>query len=169
MPKYKTTPRDFEVFKENVVRWMRTFGLTDWQMEMQHKLMPNQGETVSVCARTNWDYCSRSVLFTLNMAWIRPPLGQEIESVAFHEVAHLLLAPLVHEATNRYTTAALLDVQEEAIVLRLENAFTPTALTPRPTEPAAGMSRESTGTSGPPSFQPGSLTSVLTLGRPPSS
>jgi hypothetical protein len=127
--RYTTTKKDYAVFKEAVVKWIRTFGLTDWQMETAHKAIPDHGFVSAVCAITDFDIGSRSVLFTLNTTWIRAASRREVEAVAFHEVGHLLLAPLTTEATNRYTTHAVLESVEEAIVVRLENAFTPTTLT----------------------------------------
>lgn len=148
--RYTTTTKDYATFKETVVKWIREFGLTDWQVETQHKAIPDHESVSSVCAITNFDIGARSVLFTLNTAWIRPASSQEIEAVAFHEVVHLLLAPLTSEAANRYTTHAVLESIEESIVVRLENAFTPTTLTLPPTVPAAGKSRVSTGMLGRP-------------------
>jgi hypothetical protein len=132
MPKHKTTTKDYATFKETIVKWMRTFGLTDWQLETQHKEIPDHESGSAACAITNFDISARSVLFTLNTTWLRPAPSLEIEAVAFHEVVHLLLAPLTSEATNRYTTHDVLESIEESIVVRLENAFMSTTLSFRP-------------------------------------
>ena len=165
MPKYRTTTKDFEIFAAEVVKWVHRFGLTEWQLEIEHAPLEDAGRYAELKASPG----VLSVIFYLNTTWLRDPKPKEIEATAFHEVAHLLLMELTHAAGERYVSQTVVQKAEESIVIRLENAIQPFSPTIPPTGLAAGRSNESTGKSGPPSSRRASSTSSPALNKRPSS
>lgn len=128
MPNHRITKTQFELFKREVFRWIREFGLTEYDVEV------GQGEIRrhDATAQTNWSFGGKWAIVTLAHNWDHRPASPELKKVAFHEVVHLLLSPLCHEAGCRYTNADTLNEAEEGVVVRLENFYRRIIMKERP-------------------------------------
>ena len=119
MPDYRITKQQFGLFKREVLRWIREFGLMEYDVEVR---LQRPAKT-NASADTEWSMSGRWCIFRLAPVWPRNPIPREIKYTAFHEVMHLLLAPMCHEGMCRYTSRDTMDEVEEGIVVRLENFF----------------------------------------------
>ena len=117
---YTVTKCDFTYFKREVLKWVREFGLVDYDVEVR---LGNPKRENAV-ASTEWDVQGRwSVIRLATEGWDEPPTRKVLRTTAFHEVMHLLLAPLGYEGRCRFTSAGTMDEIEEGIVVRLENFY----------------------------------------------
>lgn len=114
-----TTNKHFRTFKRECKKWVRVFGLTDWEIHYFHEPDPDndrawisrdlQNHTAGVFLGLNWD----SV----------PPSDHELERAAFHEVCELLLSPLDDAAKCRYTTVPQINEARHEVIHVLENVL----------------------------------------------
>lgn len=113
----KTTKADFELFKKYVQEYADVLGVKDWSLHFSHD------ETDGVYARTMYTTNERVATIVLGRYWddLRPKNSYEIKRLAFHELMHVVMAPLVSEAKERYTTPYMLDGVEHNIIRQLEN------------------------------------------------
>ena len=117
--KVKTTRADFEVFKDAVITWQKSLGLTDWTIYFNHDRLDGE------FARTNWTAEDSIAVITLSTNWdkLRPKTDDQIRQLALHELLHVLLAPFCAEAENRYATQKQLNTVEHSIIRRLETVL----------------------------------------------
>lgn len=115
----KTTKRDFELFKDNFIKWQHKLGIIDWSLHFTHELV--EGDY----ARTYYVLSGAVATVHLSTEWddMRPKNDETIDRLALHETLHLLIAPLVAEAGARYTNQEAIDVAEHSIIRRLENTI----------------------------------------------
>lgn len=113
----KTTKADFEKFISYCKVAMDRLGLKEWSVHYDHRHIDD------VYAQTYWQLSSGVATIVLSTYWddLRPKTDDEIKRLALHEVLHLLMAPLVAEASERYTNSLSIDTAEHLIIRRLEN------------------------------------------------
>lgn len=113
----KTTKADFELFKKYVQEYADVLGVKDWSLHFSHE------EVGDAYASTTYSIDDRVAKIRLGKYWddLRPKNSYEIKRLAFHELMHVVMAPLVYEAKERYTTNHVLDGIEHNIIRRLEN------------------------------------------------
>jgi hypothetical protein len=96
----KTSKEDFELFKTECWKWIRFFGLTNWQISFIHINSQTDHQ-----AWIEDDLADKSVMFLLNRNWIDDKsfyCKNEIKVLAFHEVCELLLTKLDDYAKDRF-------------------------------------------------------------------
>lgn len=115
----KTTKADFEIFKTYCAEAIQKLGLLEWSVHYAHE------HRESDYARTAWKLSGGVATITLSTYWddLRPKTEEALRRVAYHEVMHLLLAPLVAEACDRYTNQDAIDIAEHQAIRRLENVI----------------------------------------------
>ncbi len=119
----KITGRHFKIFRRECRRWLRFFGLTDWQVYYEHREADTDDR-----AWCETKLSARTATIGLNAVWDCEPddygidANEEMRKAAFHEVVELLLSPLYSEALYRFTTGDALVEADHGIVRRLENA-----------------------------------------------
>ena len=98
--KNETTPQDFALFKNEILKWIKVLGLNNWEIYFSHSNI----EHGDVLATTSWSLTNRSVTFTLSKDWADHARHdqEEIKMTALHEVLHLLLARLTTLARHRF-------------------------------------------------------------------
>lgn len=113
----RTTKADFGLFKQNCEEFIKKFGLVEWSVHYAHEHTPE------AYASTAWRLSSATATITLGTVWddLRLKTEEEIKKVAFHEVLHLVLSPLIGEANDRFSTQIAIDIAEHTIIRRLEN------------------------------------------------
>lgn len=115
----KTTKEDFTVFQECCVAWTEKLGVKNWSIHYEH------GDADESYARTLWKLSDRIATVIFGKEWdaLRPKTPDQIDRLALHEVLHLVMAPLVAEADDRFSTQSAIDIAEHAIIRQLENLF----------------------------------------------
>ncbi len=120
MPRIKTTEKHFEIFKIEAEKWIRQFGLTEWEVYYSHSNLRGMK------AQCKYNLTGRNATISLSTEYVDDIIDYNIESdikkSAFHEVCELLLGPLESMVEQRYALGAD-DVREEThrIIRRLEN------------------------------------------------
>lgn len=115
----KTTKYDFEVFKEAATKWQYVLGLTNWHLFFDYARLDD------AYANTAWNLDGTVATLTFSTYWddLRPKTEKEIDILALHEVLHVLFAPFVHEAQERYTEGGRIGSIEHDIIRRLEKVL----------------------------------------------
>lgn len=112
----RTTKADFQLFQRSCEKYLSTLGMAEWSVFYDHT---DCGDTY---AQTHWKLSGGVATIVLNTQWdeLRPKSDVEIERLALHEVLHILLAPLIAEAEDRWANQDAIEIAEHAIVRKLE-------------------------------------------------
>jgi len=115
----RTTKKDFDYFKACANEWINTLGLREWSIHFYH------GQCGETYAQTQMNTGGMVATITMSTYWddLREKTEEQINRLAFHEVLHLLMCPLISEAQERYTTNNTLTAIEHSIIRRLENVI----------------------------------------------
>ena len=110
---------DVDNFRTAVTKWADLFGLTDWNIEVY--VAPKLDAT----AECESNHETRLAKIRVARKFRLEPTVAFVESVAAHEVFHLLLADLTHVAIDRNfgqdAREAAVRLAEEAATVRFEN------------------------------------------------
>ena len=115
---YKTTKKDFEVFKAECRKWVKYFGLIDWDIYYYHD--ESDDDCRGSCTAEN---CGKLASVRLGVVWDYKPKRSELKRVAFHEVCEVLTAPLSIMAYSRYVTPGEIESATHYIIRVLENTI----------------------------------------------
>lgn len=116
----EVTTEQFEEFKQEFIYWQEKFGLTDWRIVFEKRDL--EGDLAGI----NPNVAARSVTVIIcdtcedrhqETGWFNPKYQGQ------HEAMHLLLATYSWLAEQRYVNKEWLYQEEEAIVMKLQNAF----------------------------------------------
>ena len=111
---YKTTAKDFALFKRECRAWIEKFGLADWDILWAH-----EKDDPGILANCRTDY-NRQATISLNAVWQETqPTDVEIKLTAKHEAMELLLAPLLILANARFIDRDSVPRETHAIINRL--------------------------------------------------
>jgi len=110
---YKTTKKDFEIFKKEAEKWLEYFGLKDWEWYWDH------ADISDSTARCQFNCTQKTLLFLLNT---KPDHKPDLKLSAFHEVCEALLAPLTDIAFETYSSNTV-TAASHCIIHRLENTI----------------------------------------------
>lgn len=96
----KTSKADFRFYVAECQRLIKLWGLNDWLVEYEHR---KNDEARAWCAGIPEH---RQMVIGLATEWETPVSRGALRDTAFHETAHLLLAPITHMAhpSRRKTT-----------------------------------------------------------------
>lgn len=120
---YRTTKKDFEVFKAAARKTIDFYGLLDWEIVFFHD-WPEESKQNSR-AEFIANAVGRVASVFLSPTCKVKPTGRDLQLSGFHEVSHLLTVSLVVEATARFTAQVEVDTEDHAIIRRLENSVFP--------------------------------------------
>ena len=111
-----TSKSDLAFFKERCLFWQKELGLINWGVVFTHEETDNR-------AQTGYVVSGASATINLSTDWGDDKIDQEsLNRTAFHEVLHLLLAPLVCESMVFYN-AKYIDGLEHAIIQTFTNLY----------------------------------------------
>lgn len=115
----KTTKADFEAFKGFCAEAIQKLGLVEWSVHYDHKHLDDQ------YARTYWFLSAGAATIILSTYWddLRPKTPEAIRRLAYHEIMHVMMAPLIVAAEERYANQNAIDTAEHLIIRRLENVI----------------------------------------------
>ena len=115
---HKTSPKDFEFFKKEVIKYQKLLGLTDWKIYLDHESVENS------LAWIRRDQEGRCCTIGLSVKWDHQKVSRDlIASSTRHEILHLLLADLRLAGNKRQTTDEDFTIAEHSIIRRLENIW----------------------------------------------
>jgi len=109
---YKTTKKDFAIFKAEAKKWIKYFGLTEWEYYWEHS-------DIDSTARCQFNCSEMTALIILATEM---DVKQDFKLSAFHEVCELLLAPMTDLVLEQYSIAKSCSVTHN-IIHRLENSI----------------------------------------------
>jgi len=114
----KTSNKDFVYFKKCCEKWMKYFGLLDWEPFFEY-----EQDDDNVFARATWDIESMSVTFRLSTEWPDKVTKKTIDGTAFHEVCHVLLGKLDCQIRSRGYDETMTDSEIHSVIRVLENVL----------------------------------------------
>lgn len=127
-----TTKKHFEVFKREVQRWLKFFGLSSWVADIQHYNASDSAHTSIVASGGDilaWagfaDWGNQTVAICLNKQYTGKETltSNDLSRAALHEVLHVLLRNLTCLGIMRFgVTEELIDTEEHIVLSILENA-----------------------------------------------
>lgn len=104
---YSTLSHHFDIFQDEVKKWVKIFGLFGWETYFTHKEIENQAEVYFIIS-------ARSATFVLGTKWIGlEPTECRVRKAAFHEVCELLLGKFSVWATTEDRRVMAIEVAEE--------------------------------------------------------
>ena len=116
--KYKATQKDLNIFTSEAQKWIRKFGLLDWEI---HYGYDDDNDCRASCTANKEGMIA---MLYLSRAWnTYKPKQEEIRKMAFHEVCELLMSKFRLAAEQRYTTDNELETERHAIIRVLENVL----------------------------------------------
>lgn len=117
----KTTKRHFEIFKRECEKWIKIFGLVDWEVWYEHKKLKHE----NWLAQHASNVVGRNIWYALNTEWDQavPLTEHEIKASAFHEVFESRMANLRAIAKERSLNDDELDEEIHAIVKLIQNVL----------------------------------------------
>lgn len=115
----KLTQRDFQVFQAEAKRWIKIFGLVDWEITFEFSdTFPDNRAT---CATS--DVGARSAYLILTQTWDYKPKHAELRRCAFHEVCELLFVQLRAAVRVRGVDEDLVDQEVHRMIRIFENVW----------------------------------------------
>lgn len=87
----KTTKKHFEIFQKEAEYWIQKFGLLDWQI---YFLWEVEDENNKAECESNPSAMNATLFLTKEWPAVETLNEAEIRRNAFHEVCHVLLAPM---------------------------------------------------------------------------
>jgi hypothetical protein len=112
---YKTTKADFKLFSNEVKKWIKIFGLNNWELYLKH------GGTNEVAA-CYYNLRGKVATIKLGKIWDVPPERGEVCLTGFHEACELLLCPLSNMAEVA-TAKSLVESANHDIINTLQNVL----------------------------------------------
>ena len=100
----ETTNAHFKKFKKNVEKWIKHFGLLNWEVGCHHQDEDEDSE--NDLAYTTFVIDNRRADIFLTNEWCTDITDRELDKTAFHEVCEVLLLSLRGIATRRMNVSA---------------------------------------------------------------
>lgn len=116
---------EFERFKKACLVYIDQFGLSDWRVTVHCEPLRLKLKTTRAQAQMNWT--QRAARIVWNSTHVRPReyvCDETVESVAMHEVLHVVLNPFVNiAAKSGDANDVAVDAEEHAVIRRVIRAF----------------------------------------------
>jgi len=117
---YKTTKAHFDIFKKECSKWIKYFGLLDWEINLYHKKLDEEDKD-SMAITSCYNKGKRSDI-TLNIEWDEDkPSEIEIKKCAFHEICEVLYYPIAFMAEARFLADGEIETETHRLIRILEN------------------------------------------------
>jgi len=116
----EVTAEHLKYFAERCRYWQHEFGLTNWRLYVDQR--GDESDMAWACG----DDTALIFKVFISTTWNEPVTNEELNATAFHEIAHILLRPLV-EFAEAHNSAQDIERVEHAIIHRMSNAALGTA------------------------------------------
>jgi hypothetical protein len=117
--KYNITEKQFKLFKKEVFKWQKKFGLINYHLEV----VLDSFMTNDYFAMCEMDYRAKSARITMNDQWNIKPTKKLVKKYALHEVLELLLGRFNDLAFDRFVCADNIEESKHHIIRVLENTL----------------------------------------------
>jgi hypothetical protein len=117
--KYEITEKQFDLFKKEVFKWQKEFGLINYHLEV----VLDGFMTAEFFACCELDYRAKSARITMNDTWNIKPTKKLIKRYALHEVLELLLGRMNDLAFDRFVCADNLEEAKHHVIRVLESTL----------------------------------------------
>ena len=114
---YKTSKKDFELFRSETLKWLKRFGLNDWFIEIEHET-PERNDARAICLGCLED---KHAFIKMDVEWDIKPTSKSIKEAAFHEAAELLLMRFTILAGERFVSERELVEARHSVIQVLYN------------------------------------------------
>lgn len=101
---YETTQTHFNKFKKFVDKWIKNFGLLQWEIGCHHQ--DDEEDSENDLAYTTFVIDNRRADIFLTNEWCTEVTDDELEKTAFHEVCEVFLLNIRGIATRRINVSA---------------------------------------------------------------
>jgi hypothetical protein len=117
----RLTKKHEKQFWGRVTDWIARFRVIDWTI---HKKTNDrdEGDSESLADCTS-QVEFKTAIITLHREWPIKPTAKALDEIACHEVLHVVLAPLMALAEDRFVTQQQLDDAEHEIIRVVLSAF----------------------------------------------
>lgn len=116
---FKTTEKDFKLFRKECEKWLNFFGLTDWSVYYEHASHDGSGRD----AYTEHTSGDKTATIGLYVDWLDlKPTDNILRQTAFHEVCEILLSEIAQMCMDRYIREQDIHTATHSIIHRLENS-----------------------------------------------
>ncbi len=113
----KTTAKHFDLFQKEAWKWIRRFGLLNWDWHFEHVELPG------LYAQAEWSITGRNCTLSLGKDWENIPItNEQVRKSAFHEVCEVLLGPMTTLARTRFIGEDDFGEAAHQVIRILENA-----------------------------------------------
>jgi len=115
----KTTRADFAIFRREVEKWIKAFGLYDWEVDVVHGGVEDSNHAAECLYQVD----ARRATIRLSKEFTHGSefTKDDIRQAAIHEVGELLLARLVFLAESRSVTYEQIEEAHHDVIARLLN------------------------------------------------
>jgi len=113
---YPVKKQHYEVYKKEVKRWLKVFGLVGWRVYFRHEDIGH--DILGMCT---YDLKARNACFWINELWPETdPSVHNVKRTAFHEVCELLFARLNILAMSRFVVEDEIEEERHNLIRKLE-------------------------------------------------
>jgi hypothetical protein len=114
--KHKTTAKELAYYESRVFHWQRVLSLGDWKVEVFDG-------TIEESATCEMWHNAHGAHIRLSNRFHYAPSKRFLDTLALHEVCHVLLCDMKRLINDRVCTDAMAETAEHAVIRRLENAL----------------------------------------------
>lgn len=110
----------FKLFKDECIKWLNAFGLTDWSVTFSC-----EGNTITgPLASVQYTPDGLSAHITISKYWEDQPMTKiQIQRCALHEVCHILTARMELLAQERFISEREIMEESEKIARKIEHSI----------------------------------------------
>lgn len=113
-----TTNEDFNIFKNEAIKWLDYFGLKGWRIFWKHEKLDAD------FAQVRYNILARNAVLVLNTEFDTCGYSEDqIRSSAFHEVCELLFVRLADIGKMRFVTEVEIDEEVHNLIRIFENTI----------------------------------------------
>ena len=117
---YKTTKKDFEIFKKECLKWIEYFQLSGWKFCFFHEDNKQLGKALGWSCG---NYMGRVASIGISLNWGDDKANiLDLKRTAFHEVCEIMLCSLHVLAFDRNWDEDIWDAESHTVIRILENS-----------------------------------------------
>ena len=114
---YKITKAHFDIFKKECSKWIKYFGLLDWEVNIRE-----EKRKVNYLAQTSVSFHNRIATIKVVKDWRQfETTNKEIKKTAFHEICEVMFYNVRYLAEARFLTENEIDPEIHKLIRILEN------------------------------------------------
>ncbi|MBS6358354.1 MAG: hypothetical protein KH421_10135 [Akkermansia muciniphila] len=121
---YETNEKHFSVFKEECIKWIKFFGITEWEIFFVHETYE---DGCRAACYTKHLHKIAHLALNKRQEVCEPITDESIKKSAFHEVCELLLSSItfiaLDEEIPHHERQGLTESETHEVIRRMENSI----------------------------------------------